>query len=181
MTQLARTEHRPTTTRRATRTGPGEGDAYWFYGDLAVVRSPEGALPIIIEHHISAGASTPLHIHVDVDDSFYVLAGTLAVRSGDDSFVAEPGDYVSMPEGEAHALRAMGPDEVVILQTHKGPAFLDFIRAVGTPVSKGQPDPATLDYAAMNVVARETGQPVVGPPMTAEDGDAIVAAGRHSG
>ena len=138
-------------------------------------------MPIIIEHHISAGAATPLHIHVDVDDSFYVLAGTLACRSGDDSFIARPGDYVSMPEGQPHALRAMGSEEVVILQTHKGPAFLHFIRAVGTPTALGRPDDSTLDYAAMSDVAGQTGQPVVGPPMTAEEGEAIATGTRRSG
>ena len=33
---------------------------------------------------------------------------------------------------------------------------------------------ATLDFAAMNAIAAETGRPVVGPPMTAEEAAAIV-------
>ncbi|HXZ98822.1 MAG TPA: cupin domain-containing protein, partial [Candidatus Binatia bacterium] len=88
--------------RRAAKTGPGQGDAYWFYGDLVVVRSPEGALPIITEHHVSPGASAPLHVHDDVDDSFYLLSGRLALRCGDDALVAAAGDYVSLPEGVPH-------------------------------------------------------------------------------
>jgi hypothetical protein len=33
-----------------------------------------------------------------------------------------------------------------------------------------------MDIPAMNEVAGETGQPVIGPPMSAEDAAAIVAA-----
>lgn len=35
---------------------------------------------------------------------------------------------------------------------------------------------STLDFASMNATAGQTGQPVVGPPMTAEEATAIVAA-----
>jgi hypothetical protein len=46
------------------------------------VRSPEGALPIIIEHHVGPGAAAPLHVHHDVDDSSYLLRGERARRCG---------------------------------------------------------------------------------------------------
>jgi hypothetical protein len=48
------------------------------------------------------------------------------------------------------------------------------IKAVGRPAAQRRPDLATLDFAAMNAIAGETGQPVVGPPMTAEEAAAIV-------
>ena len=118
-------------TRRGARTGPCEGQAYWFYGDLAVLRSPEGALPVIIEHHLGPGASAPLHVHTAVDDSFYLLSGELALRVGDDEFVARAGDYLSLPKGVPHTLRVVSEDQAVLLQTHDGPDFLQFIQAVG--------------------------------------------------
>lgn len=178
MSQAGPTSTDTATQRRPARTDLGEGDEYWFYGDLAIVRSPEGARPIIIEHHMSRGASTPLHVHNDLDDSFLLLSGTLAVRCADETLVARAGDYVSMPVGVPHVFRVVGDEDAVLLQTHATTTFLDFIKAVGTPAERGRPDPASLDYAAMNQVASETGQPVLGPPMTAEEGDAIVAADR---
>ena len=90
--------HSATAGRRAAWTADGEGEAYWFYGDSAVLRSPEGALPVIIEHHVGPGAAAPLHVHHDVDDSFYLLRGQLAMRCGEDTFVASAGDYVSLPK-----------------------------------------------------------------------------------
>jgi hypothetical protein len=137
------------------KTGPREGDAYWFYGDLAIVRSPEGALPVIIEHHIGPGASAPLHVHTAVDDSFYLVSGELALP---------------------HTLHVMSPEEAVLLQTHDGPDFLNFIRAVGIPASQPKPDLATMDFEAMNVIAGQTGQPVIGPPMSEDEAAAIVSS-----
>jgi len=167
-----------TTSRRAARTADVEGEAYWFYGDRAVVRSPEGALPIIIEHHVGSGAAAPLHVHHDVDDSFYLLRGQLAMRCGDDTFVADAGDYVSLPKGVPHTLRNVGEEEAVLLQTHDADSFLTFIRRVGIPCEQPRPDPGSLDYVAMNNVAGETGQPVLGPPMPEEEARAIIARGR---
>jgi quercetin dioxygenase-like cupin family protein len=164
--------------RRAAKTAPPEGDAHWFYGDLAILRSPEGALPVIIEHHVGPGGAAPLHVHLDVDDSFYLLSGTLAIRSDDDTFVARAGDYVSLPQGVPHTLGVVGDEEAVMLQTHAAPSFLNFIRAVGVPATQPRPDMSTLDFAAMNNIAGVTGQPVVGPPMSAEEIAAIVAAAR---
>lgn len=179
MSQVMTSHEATTTQRRPAKTAPHEGDAYWFYGDLAIVRSPDGARPIIIEHHVSPGSSTPLHIHNDLDDSFLVLSGELAVKCADETFRARAGDYVSLPEGVPHGLRVVGDEEAVLLQTHSATSFLDFIKAVGTPAAHGRPDPASLDYAAMNEVAGQTGQPVVGPPMTADEAAAIVATAVH--
>ena len=140
----------------------------------AVLRSPEGALPVIIEHHVGPGAAAPLHVHHDVDDSFYLLRGQLAIRSGDDTFVANAGDYVSLPKGAPRALSNVGTEEAVLLQTHDADSFLTFIRRVGIPGDQPPPDPASLDFAAMNYLAGEIGQPVLGPPMSGEEARAII-------
>jgi hypothetical protein len=74
--------------------------------------------------------------------------------------------------------RKIGDQEAVLLQTHDADSFLTFIRRVGIPGDQPQPDPASLDYAAMNNVAGETGQPGLGPPMSGEEARAIIACGR---
>jgi mannose-6-phosphate isomerase-like protein (cupin superfamily) len=166
------------TARRATKTADGEGEAYWFYGDKAVLRSPDGALPVIIEHHVGPGAAAPLHVHIDVDDSFYLLRGQLAMRCGNDTFVANAGDYVSLPKGVPHALSNVGAEEAVLLQTHDADSFLTFIRRASTPGDQPRPDGASLDFAALNALAAETGTPVLGPPMSTDEARSIVAGGR---
>ena len=163
-------------TRTAAKTRPGQGEAYWFYGSLVVIRSPDGATPIVIEHRLEPGTAAPLHVHHRLEDSFYLSAGRLAVRCGGDAFVAETGDYVSLPMGVPHTLRVLGATDAVLLQTHTDASFLTFIRSVGVPAAQGRPDMATLDFAAMNRIAGETGQPVLGPPMSEDEAAAIAVS-----
>jgi mannose-6-phosphate isomerase-like protein (cupin superfamily) len=173
---IANYQHPQVPPPRPAITGPGEGEAYWFYGDLAVMRSPQGARPVIIEHRLPPGAAAPLHFHRELEDSFYLVAGRLAVRCGDETFVASPGDYVSLPAEVPHTLRVVSDEEAVMLQTHSGETFLEFIRRVGVPAAQARPNLSTLDFGAMNDVAAQTGHPVLGPPMSAEEAAAIVQA-----
>ena len=63
-----------------------------------------------------------------------------------------------------------------MLHTHAEASFLNFIKAVGVPATHPRPDMSRLDFDAMNNAAAETGQPVIGPPMSAEEAKAIVEA-----
>jgi mannose-6-phosphate isomerase-like protein (cupin superfamily) len=114
--------------RRVAKTAAGQGDAYWFFGSRTVIRSPEGARPVIIETELAPGGHAPLHVHHDIDDSFYLLSGRIAVRCGDDTLVARAGDYVSQPKGVPHTFFVLDDQPAVILQTHDGEDFLNFIK-----------------------------------------------------
>jgi len=162
--------------RHATRTAQGEGMAYWFFGALAVIRSQEGAWPIVIEMTVPPGGHTPLHIHTNLDDSFYLLSGRMAIRSGDETFVARAGDYVTQPAGLPQTFFALDEKPAVLLQTHANEDFLNFIRQVGEPATNRiQPPDQPLDFDMLYKVAAATGQPVIGPPMTGDEAAAIVS------
>jgi len=152
-----------------TKTGFGEGDSYWFFGMKVVRRTPEGATPIILEHHLDPGAGAPLHFHNDVEDSFYLAAGRLAMRAGDDTFIVDAGDYVSVPTRLPHSLVAIGDTEAVLIQTHTDPSFLDFVVKAGVPGNQPRPDPASLDFPTLMSIAESTGHPVIGPMLAAEE------------
>ena len=163
--------------RHATRTASGEGTAYWFFGALAVIRSPEGAWPIVIEMAVPPGGHTPLHIHTNLDDSFYLLSGRMAIRSGDETFVAHAGDYVTQPAGVPQTFFALDEKPAVLLQTHANEDFLNFIRQVGEPATNRiQPPDQPLDFDMLYKAAAEKGQPVIGPPMTEDEAAAIDSA-----
>ena len=161
--------------RRAARTSRGEGKAYWFYGHRVVIRTPDEARPIVIEETLPPGSGAPLHLHQHFDDSFYLESGRIAMRCGADTFLVRAGDYVSLPAGVPHTFMVLGDQPAVMIQTHSETDFLDFIRAAGTPGDQAPPDMASLDFAALNEVAGQTGQPVLGPPMTAEEATQIAA------
>jgi quercetin dioxygenase-like cupin family protein len=180
MIETTTTMHESGTTvasRLAARTASGEGEAYWFFGGLVAIRSPEGARPVVIETTMAPGGAAPLHVHTTLDDNIYLLSGRLAVRSGDRTFVLRAGDYVSEPAGVPQALTMLDDQPAVLLQIHAGEDFLQFIRQAGTPATdRTRPPDGPLDFEALYRIAAATGQQVIGPPMTAEEVAAIVAA-----
>jgi hypothetical protein len=67
----------------------------------------------------------------------------------------------------------------VIIEHHVGPGAAAPLHVHhGIHGDQPQPDPASLNYTAMNTVAGQSGQPVLGPPMSQEEARAIIARGR---
>ncbi len=163
-----------------THTAAGQGPAYWFFDSLAVLRTPAaGTLPAIIEMTVSPGGGAPLHVHPDLDDSFYLLDGRLAMRCGEHTFLARPGDYVVLPKGVPHTFRVVGSEPARMLQVHEDDSFLRFIQAVGIPApAPGLPATTQLSIAfeEMPRIAADTGQPVIGPPMSEREASQIASA-----
>ena len=163
----------------ARHTAAGTGEAYWFFDSLMVIRADQPGQPVIIEAAVAPGGGAPLHVHADLDDSFYLVSGRLAMRCGEQAFAVNPGDYVALPHGVPHTFRVVGDEPAVMLQVQADDSFLRFIREVGRLAPSRTLPPglvlATDMDAAIQIAAR-TGQPVIGPPMSDEEA-AVVAAG----
>jgi quercetin dioxygenase-like cupin family protein len=56
-------------------------------------------------------ADTPLHVHRDEDEVFYILEGEHVIRVGDDEHRVGPGGVVFAPRGIPHAQRRVVPGE----------------------------------------------------------------------
>ena len=165
---------------RLTHTAAGEGPAYWFFDCLAVVRTPAAdTSPAILEVTVAPGGGAPLHVHDDLDDSFYLLDGQLAMRCGEHTFLAKPGDYVVLPKGIPHTFRVAGDQPARMLQVHQDDSFLRFIQAVGIPAATRTVPTTTqlsIPFEDMPRIAAETGQPVIGPPMSEQEAQQIAHA-----
>lgn len=162
----------------ARRTAAGTGEAYWFFDSLMVIRSDQPGQPVIVEATVAPGGGAPLHVHADLDDSFYLVSGRLAVRCGEETFAVAPGGYVALPRGVPHTFRVVGDEPAVMLQVHADDSFLRFIRAVGQPAASHTLPPGLVLATDMDTaleVAASTGQPVIGPPMGAEEAAAVIA------
>jgi hypothetical protein len=113
---------------------------------------------------------TPMHVHDDLDDTWYILDGEMVVRCG--------GHWVSMPRGVPHTFRVVGEREARILLVHDNASFRDLIRDLGAPaparVVPSQPAVPPVDELA-RIAASHDLRPI-GPPMSAEDGDTILTA-----
>ena len=82
---------------------------------------------------LPVGSSAPLHVHDDLDDTWYVLEGEMVVRCGDEVSVAGAGHWLSMPRGVPHTFRVVGDRPARILLVHDNATFRDLIRDVGVP------------------------------------------------
>ena len=172
------TDTQTTTSQPLARhTAAGTGEAYWFFDSLMAIQADQPGQPVIIEATVAPGGGAPLHVHDDLDDSFYLVSGRLAMRCGEQAFEVSPGAYVALPHGVPHTFRVVGGEPAVMLQVHTDDSFLRFIRAAGRPAtSRTLPPagpPADLDGAFR--AAADTGQPVIGPPMTEEEAARITA------
>lgn len=121
-----------------------EGQAWWFLDTLVVEHPMASATgPVVLEMTLPAGAAPPLHVHHDLDDSTYLLAGQMVVRCGDQMLLAQAGHWLSFPRGVPHAFRVVGNQPARILVVHGNHSFLNLIKDVGQPAGARQLPPPT--------------------------------------
>jgi len=101
-----------------------EGESY-FGGDMIIKASPRSGSQSaeMIWQSLSPGASTGRHIHHEVDEFFYVIAGRGSALVGDREVEIEAGDVVFVPRGAKHRLRPGGTTsalEIVFLVDKPG-------------------------------------------------------------
>jgi mannose-6-phosphate isomerase-like protein (cupin superfamily) len=167
---VASTSEAENQSERTDATAPPESHT----GGVAVLRYAPGALPVVVELTFGPGPGAALHVHRNLDDSLYVLRGRMAWRCGDETLVTGPGDYVALPAGVPHTFFVLDNQPVTFLQTHADDSFLRFIRAVGVHATGPTlPPPSVMDREAVLKAASETGQPILGPPMTGDEANAI--------
>jgi hypothetical protein len=102
----------------------------------------------------------------------------MVVRCGDDELIAGAGHWVSMPRGVPHTFRVVGDREARILLVHDNASFRDFIRdlSVPAPVHAVPSAPAFPPMDELARIAASHDLRPIGPPMSAEDSDSILAA-----
>lgn len=152
--------------------------AWWFLDTLVVEhRCAPGMDTVVLEMTLPVGSAPPLHVHDELDDTWYVIEGQMAVRCGDDELVVGAGDWVSMPRGIPHAFRVVGECEARILLVHDNTSFRDFIRDVSVSatarVVPTQPQFPPMDELVRTAASHDL-RPI-GPPMSIEDSDRVRA------
>src|SRR5512139_4221935 len=152
----------------------------WWFLDLLVVehRCAQGMETVVLEMTLPVGSSPALHVHKSLDDTWYILDGKMVVRCGDDVLVVGTGHWVSMPRGVPHTFRVVGDREARILLVHDNASFRDLIRELGVPAAARVVPPQAV-FPSRDELARVASShdlTVIGPPMSIEEADAILAA-----
>lgn len=155
------------TTRTATVRTTNEGERRWFAGGgihtwKATSAETDGAL-MIFEDHLEGGKATPLHLHPDADETFYLLEGEIRlVISGSETTVG-PGGIAIIPKGVPHAFLVTSPRARMLCIQTPGSGE-SFYRQASDPTE--QTDPAgPVDFARVGMAAEQTGAiEILGPP-----------------
>jgi quercetin dioxygenase-like cupin family protein len=148
---------------------PGEGDARWFLGALGTIKSAaettDGRVAVL-EFLWPQGGGSPLHVHRNEDEWFYVIEGELTIWVGGDVVVAPAGSFVYGPRDIAHTFLVTSTVARFLMVTEPAP-FADFIRAMSEPAQTLTLPPSSVQPPSperMTAVAAEYGIEILGPP-----------------
>jgi quercetin dioxygenase-like cupin family protein len=106
---------------------PGEGVRTVDVGDSAVMVKADGdttgdAFAVCETTMQPGGFVPPLHLHREIAESFYILAGRLDMQVSDDRRIGVPGTFVSIPTGVPHTMSVVGEEPVRMLMVLSNPA-----------------------------------------------------------
>jgi quercetin dioxygenase-like cupin family protein len=147
----------------------GEGEALWFLGILVTIKASSESTAgrvAVIEHLAPRGSGSPLHVHHNDDEWFYITEGELTFWVGGQVITAAAGSFVYGPRNIPHTF-TVSSEQARFLLVVEPAGFDGFVRALGQPAQELViPPPATEppDVAAMAALAAEYGVEILGPP-----------------
>jgi quercetin dioxygenase-like cupin family protein len=153
-----------TTHAQPYALGPGDGQAHWFFGNLVTLKAAgehtDGRFALT-EFVNPAGFASPLHVHHDEHEAFYILEGRAEVYCGDKMFRVAPGSFVLLPRGIPHWHR-VSPDAAMrsLVMT-----FEQYVAACGEPArARELPPPGAPDMGRSAAAGERFRIEVLGPP-----------------
>lgn len=149
-------------TLTATIRQQGEGEQAFFCGGgtftWKVTGSETGGAFFIFEDHMEQGKVTPLHIHPNADESFYLIEGEIVVHIDGEETAVGAGGLAMFPRGVPHAFMVTSPTAKML--AFQNPAAGE---AFYRHASESQPTP--VDFDRIRAAAEATGAiEILGPP-----------------
>jgi quercetin dioxygenase-like cupin family protein len=154
---------------------PGTGPGTWAMGSLfeRLIAAPQtaGAFEVSVVTQ-PPGVATPLHVHANEAEAFYVLEGALAYQAGPDLHRLAAGWFIYLPSGVPHAFRITGDSPARILAIVAPGGLMDLYDEVGIPAAEHRLPgadglPMDAEIRRWNEVGPRYGLSVVGPPIPA--------------
>jgi mannose-6-phosphate isomerase-like protein (cupin superfamily) len=152
--------------------GPGEGEALWGDGLLAIIKAngeQTDGRSSLVEILAPDGYGSGLHVHRREDEAFWILEGELTFYVGDQTIEAQPGSFLFGPKDVPHAFTVdSGPARLLFILSPAG--FEDLLRAMGEPARAltmpPQPEtsPSEAEMQQMAAMAAQHGVEFIGPP-----------------
>lgn len=133
-------------------------------------RSETGGSLSLVEQVIPPGFASPWHVHLDEDESFFVITGEVTVYVAGRAQVVGAGQYAFAPRAIPHGFRVTGNEPTRLLLVTTGSGFADFVRDVSEPVADAAAiKPREPDIARVIAMAERHGLAILGaiPEITA--------------
>jgi quercetin dioxygenase-like cupin family protein len=147
---------------------PGEGKTVSFSGNRVTLvhGRPDGAYSVVEWVSEPGIPGTPLHIHRETDEAFYVLEGTFGFRAGERTFEGSTGAFVLVPKGLEHAYWNEGVIAAKMLITISPPGFERYFEELAEGLaSVGEDEQAAMSLR--RALSEKYDIEVVGPPRQA--------------
>lgn len=144
-----------------------EGPAYWFLNQLAIIKvaaSQTANAFCLVEMVSPVGTGSPLHVHRNEDETFFVLDGQLEFISGAERIHCGLGSSIFLPRDIPHGFRVVGdsPAKYLVFATPGG--FDRFVMEAGQPAtSMTLPVPTSLDLDKLVALAAKFRIEILGP------------------
>jgi quercetin dioxygenase-like cupin family protein len=139
------------------QSGPGRDLVFKLTGE-----DTAGALDYFT-CEVAPHGGPPLHVHHQQDETLHVLAGRFKVRTGDQHYTLDPGDFAYLPAGLPHAFLNLTdqPAELIIVFAPGGGHR--FFEELG-PATRT----ATFDRDEVAAIFERHGMTLLGPPLSAD-------------
>lgn len=148
---------------------PGAGEHLWFFGGLTTIKAggdATGGRVMVTEQLAPRGSGSPLHVHHNEDEWFYVLGGELTIWVDGQTVVAPAGGFVFGPRDVPHTFVVSSERARFLLVTEPA-GFEGFVRALAESAAAPEIPPAPTAPPDMEPVLRaaaEHGLEILGPP-----------------
>ena len=168
--------HDTTQVHRPIVLDPNEGEALWFNNDLLTLKATgaeTGGAFLLVEELARRGKVTPLHVHPEEEETFYVLEGEALLHLDGSERSLGAGGFVSVPCGVPHAyLVTSEVARSLVLVTPGSHAMEACFREAGEPApERVLPPEGPLDIERIGAAAERTGAvKLLGPPPFGEPG-----------
>ena len=151
----------------ATVRDRGEGERRWFYGGgihtWKATAGETGGAFLIFEDHLESGKATPLHLHPDADETFYMLEGEIRLRIESEDRRLRTGGIAVIPRGIPHAFLVTSPQARMLCLLTPGSGE-SFYRNASEPTTQDDPS-GPVDFERVRESATQTRAiEILGPP-----------------
>ncbi|GAB3019476.1 hypothetical protein GCM10027185_15840 [Spirosoma pulveris] len=118
----------------------------------------DGGLAIFEQTSLSPKRGTPLHVHPDQDEVFYVIEGAYYFQVGDEKFNLKAGDSIFLPRNVPHAWTQVADKGKMIVVFQPAGKMEDFF----VSLAGMDHDPSPEEIARL---FKDNQMQIVGPPL----------------